>query len=98
MMENGHPSGLILVVDDDEAIASCLEAILREEGYTVVAVNEARRALELVRQVTPGLILLDYRMPGMSANAFLETLRAEGRAFVPVALLTAAHDGMALAM
>jgi CheY-like chemotaxis protein len=88
---------LILVVDDDEAIASCMEAILTEEGHSVVAVRDARRALELVRELGPSLILLDYRMPGMSAKAFLESLRAEGRGGIPVALLTAAREGAELA-
>lgn len=88
---------LILVIDDDEAIASSLEMILNEEGYRVIAVPEARKALEIVRRTLPGLILLDYRMPGMSAKSFLDSLRAEGRASVPIALLTAAFEGKALA-
>jgi CheY-like chemotaxis protein len=96
-MEHHLGERSILVVDDDEAIATCMEAILSEEGYPVVAVRDARRALELVRGGAPGLILLDYRMPGMSAGAFLAALREEGRAGIPVALLTAAREGPELA-
>ncbi len=55
----------ILVVDDDDAIRTLLEEELTEEGYRVLAVNNARDALKMVEQEALDLVVLDIRMPGM---------------------------------
>jgi two-component system response regulator (stage 0 sporulation protein F) len=55
----------ILVVDDDEAIRTLLKEELTEEGYQVIAVNNARDALKMVESQPLDLVILDIRMPGM---------------------------------
>jgi CheY-like chemotaxis protein len=55
----------ILVADDEEAIRLLLEEELREEGYNVIAVSNARDALKMVETEPLDLVILDIRMPGM---------------------------------
>jgi CheY-like chemotaxis protein len=59
----------ILVVEDDLAIASFLVAAIQQETpYRAVVATDSHAALELVRHFLPNLLLLDYRLPGMTAS------------------------------
>ncbi len=55
----------ILVVDDDNAIRELLVEELKDEGYNVLSVDNARDALKLVENEVLDLVILDIRMPGM---------------------------------
>ena len=55
----------ILVVDDDDAIRTLLQDELRDEGYQVLTVTNARDALKTVQEEALDLVILDIRMPGM---------------------------------
>jgi two-component system, OmpR family, response regulator len=83
----------ILVVEDDERIASFLVKGLRAEGYTpVVAASgtEAQHRLSLATE-SYDLVLLDLGLPGIAGEDVLRWLRARGQA-VPVIILTARAD------
>jgi PleD family two-component response regulator len=85
------PSGeSILVVDDDPFIARLLEIELRAAGYEVRTASDGEKALEIVRQGCPDLILADVMMPNMDGYELTRRLRLDGRtATVSVILLTA---------
>lgn len=53
----------ILVVDDNDQIASLLHELLEEEGYEVVTVADGHAALECVSTFEPDLIVSDVVMP-----------------------------------
>ncbi|MBW1990698.1 MAG: response regulator [Deltaproteobacteria bacterium] len=55
----------ILVVDDDDAVRQLIADELRDEGYRVLTVNNARDALKVVEEEPLDLVILDIRMPGM---------------------------------
>jgi len=55
----------ILVADDEEAIRNLLEEELKDEGYRVITVSNARDALKMVETEQLDLVILDIRMPGM---------------------------------
>jgi CheY-like chemotaxis protein len=55
----------ILVVDDDSAIRELLVEELKDEGYQVLSVDNARDALKVVENELLDLVVLDIRMPGM---------------------------------
>jgi DNA-binding NtrC family response regulator len=59
------PGPLLFVVDDEPAIASTLEIILREENYTAVGFSDPEAALAAASAVQPDLLLSDFLMPGM---------------------------------
>src|SRR6266498_3837129 len=86
-MDNG--SAKILVVDDIPENVRLLEAVLVPRGYEVVAATSGERALELVAETEPDLVLLDVVMPGMDGYTVCRSLRAnEETAILPVIMVT----------
>lgn len=56
----------ILIVDDEDAVRKYLSRFLTAEGYTVECTNNADDALNMIRNNSYGLILLDIKMPGIN--------------------------------
>jgi two-component system response regulator HydG len=63
----------ILVADDDTGMRESLVRALRREGFTIVAAEDGRAALEALRRAHVDLLVADLRMPGLDG---LELLRA----------------------
>lgn len=57
---------LILVVDDEQAIADLIEIHLLSEGYQVRKANSGIEALQRVAEQEPDLVILDIMMPDLS--------------------------------
>lgn len=64
----------ILVVDDDPDIVTMLQDRLESLGYESVTAEDGVRALELINQDPPGLILLDLEMPRMAGLQVLKKM------------------------
>lgn len=83
----------ILVVDDEEAVARGLGALLGARGYVVELAHDGRAVLDrLARDPLPDLIVLDYAMPELDGWEVLERLRADGRTADLKVLLATATD------
>ncbi len=78
----------ILIVEDDEHQQLLYQEELKEEGYEVVVANSGEQALQLVKKVTPDLVVLDIAMPGMDGVEALGRLLAQDNQ-LPVILHTA---------
>lgn len=85
---NGH-LGKVLVVDDDDQLADVVREVLRDAGYSVATVRHGAAALDLMKHVTPDLILLDLTMPIMDGWSFVAQYRRNARAGARILLLTA---------
>lgn len=79
----------MLVVEDDDEIASVLQRSLRTEGYEVQVSGDGNAALEASRTFVPDLVILDLGLPGMDGLEVARLLRAEGSEGVPILMLTA---------
>ncbi len=80
----------ILLVEDDEALASVYQARLDIEGFDVKQVNNGEEALTVARDYKPDLILLDAMMPKISGFDVLDILRnTPDTANIKVIMLTA---------
>jgi two-component system, OmpR family, phosphate regulon response regulator PhoB len=80
----------ILVVEDEPDIGELIAYNLEQAGHRTVRADCAERALELVRDELPHLVLIDWMLPGMSGIELARSLRASKRtADVPVIMLTA---------
>ncbi len=81
---------VILAVDDQPQNIELLEAFLGPAGYRVVPADSGEKALEVLAQELPDLILLDVVMPRMNGFEVLRKLRADPRTqYIPVIMLTA---------
>ena len=84
---------VILIVEDDQGIASFLAKGLKAEGYATAVARDGDEALALA--ATSGedldLVLLDLTLPGTDGLSVLRTWRAE-RVGVPVIVLTARDE------
>jgi CheY-like chemotaxis protein len=86
------PSGYLLVVEDDDEIRDFVALLLETEGYAVRTARNGAEALDVVRDHTPELILLDMRMPVMDGWAFARAYRSRLGPHAPILVMTAARD------
>jgi two-component system alkaline phosphatase synthesis response regulator PhoP len=81
----------ILIVEDDESIATGLALNLRLSGYIAVVVHNGRAALEHVASQAPDLILLDINLPHKNGLEVMSELRQAGDT-TPIIVLSARED------
>ena len=81
----------ILVVDDDATVRRSLRQTLEREGLDVRVAESAERALALLPDGTPDIVLSDVKMPGLDGIELLRLLR-ERLPSVDVILMTAYDD------
>ena len=67
--------GVVLVVEDEPAIADLLRMYLSREGFQVLVEAEGQEALTAVADHRPSCILLDVGLPGMDGNEVARQLR-----------------------
>src|SRR5580693_4268599 len=67
----------VLVVDDTPETLSLLTDTLDHAGFTVLIATDGEAALDLVDQVTPDLVLMDARMPGISGFETCKRLKRD---------------------
>ncbi len=83
-------SHLVLVVDDDVAVAETIERTLSLSGHQVQVAYRGADALEMARQQRPDVIVLDIMMPGMNGIDVCRHMRANPEMkLVPILFLTA---------
>ncbi len=80
----------ILLVEDDTIIAELLvQMITQETYYQVFAVPDAPEALDLVRNIKPQLLILDYWLPTIHGIELYDRLHnTEGLEQVPTIMLS----------
>ncbi len=81
-------SARVLLVEDNADLRAYLTRLLRDDGWTVLAVADTGSALEAVRHAD--LVLSDVMLPGVDGIELVRRLRgAVATARVPIVLLTA---------
>jgi diguanylate cyclase (GGDEF)-like protein len=65
----------ILIVDDDPSSLNPTTIILQKEGYRVHPTTNVRRALEMVQEAKPDLIISDIKMPEIDGYAFFQQIQ-----------------------
>lgn len=81
---------LILVVDDEPAIADLVEIHLLAEGYRVRKADNGADALRIVAEEHPDLVILDIMMPGMDGLEVCRAIRRDRN--VPILMLSAKSE------
>lgn len=81
---------VILIIEDEAALAEGLAYNLRREGFEVVHATDGRKGLAVATTITPQFVLLDLMLPGMSGTEVLRELRNnEKTKRTPVIILSA---------
>lgn len=80
MLNSGHSKSggttRVLVIDDEERFTKMVKLNLEGTGmYTVQALNESRKAVEVAREFQPHIILLDVVMPEADGGDVASNLR-----------------------
>jgi DNA-binding response OmpR family regulator len=66
----------ILIVEDEAPIASMYQFKLQKEGFEVVIAHNGQVGLQKAEEFLPDLMLVDLRMPVMTGDEMLESLRS----------------------
>ena len=69
------PLKLLLVIDDEEAFRDSLSTLLSLEGFSVKTCSSRDNALDILTNETTALIIVDWNMPGMKLEQFVELVR-----------------------
>lgn len=81
----------ILIVDDEQSMLITLEDILKVMGYSVFTAGNGEQSIELVKKEQIDVVLMDYKMPGMSGvEAFREIIKIDPS--INVIFITAYYD------
>jgi FixJ family two-component response regulator len=84
--------GIVYVVDDDASYRTAIKRLLEMTGYRVVTYASAQQLLDQrPDENSPGCILLDVRMPGLSGPELQSRLTEVGST-LPIVFLTAYMD------
>jgi len=89
-MSDATAGPVILVVDDDPALAEMIGIVLRADGLDPVFCGDGSGALDAFRRARPDLVLLDLMLPGLDGISVCERIRAESG--TPIIMLTAKSD------
>jgi CheY-like chemotaxis protein len=83
----------ILIVEDDEAIGELLKlSIEGETVYQPLVVRSGLQALGMIASLRPSLLVLDYRLPGMTGIELYDRLLTSPAGAAIPTIITSAGD------
>jgi DNA-binding NarL/FixJ family response regulator len=90
----GSAAASVLAVDDQPAFLGAVRELVQATGEMVVVgeADSGERAVELVEQLRPDLVLMDVRMPGMGGVRAARAIKSAHPSTVVVLVSTAAAD------
>jgi len=91
------PRSRILLVDDETAITDNLAPLLERSGFNVIVAGDGERALRVIAESAPDLVVMDVLMPRLDGREALRRLRQQGN-WIPIILLTQVGEAVERAM
>ena len=79
----------ILICEDEEIMLTALEFRLRRQGFDVVITKDGKEALEVIKQETPDLAVVDIMMPYVSGLDLIEYVRNNLKIDLPIIVISA---------
>lgn len=87
---------LIVVIDDDYAIRLSCDQILRKSGFRVETYEDGARGLEAIARLSPSLVVVDLKMPGLSGMEVISRVRDTDPCIVTIVITGYATIGTAV--
>ncbi|RLQ92249.1 response regulator transcription factor [Planomicrobium sp. Y74] len=81
----------ILIIEDEQSIATLLSYNLTQAGYQTIIANDGKEGYELAISEAPSLIVLDLMLPSMDGVEICKELRLQ-KISTPIIMLTAKDD------
>ncbi|PKH11416.1 response regulator transcription factor [Planomicrobium sp. MB-3u-38] len=81
----------ILIIEDEQSIATLLSYNLKQAGYETIVANDGKEGFELALKEAPSLIVLDLMLPSMDGVEICKELRLQ-KVSTPIIMLTAKDD------
>lgn len=75
LSEPSRPNRTLLIVDDEEFVLSALSRVFRRDGYTVVSATGPLRALDLLIEHDPQVMISDQSMADMTGTELCTLVR-----------------------
>jgi two-component system alkaline phosphatase synthesis response regulator PhoP len=83
----------VLIVDDEPNILELLEYNLKKEGYDIIRADTGEKAVAILEDIKPDIVLLDQMLPGIDGLGVLKKIRANDMlSDMPVILVTAKSE------
>src|SRR5688572_28841074 len=76
MSTESKASPTILVLEDDPNLREMLVLVLRDAGFDVAGAENVREALDVARNTSPDMVLVDIMMPRVDGLNFVRSFRA----------------------
>ena len=80
----------VLVVEDDQSIASMIQTILETNGYQVLTTQRCQQGILMMTSHVPDLVLLDLGLPDMDGEEFIRVTRCSSA--IPIIVLSARSE------
>ncbi len=77
----------VLILEDDPHTVEVVRLYLHNDGHVVLTASDGLSGIQLFRESSPGLVVLDLMLPGLDGLEVCRTLRAESN--IPIVMLTA---------
>ena len=80
----------VLVVEDEPSILELISVNLEHSGYATLRAGSAEHAGQILREMLPDVVLVDWMLPGQSGLSLARKLRSDARTReLPILFLTA---------
>jgi len=85
-----HKKSTVLIIEDDADIRNFIARVLELEGYNVLTASGGATGLEIIKEKTINLVLLDLLLPTLDGWSILREIKRNPElAIIPVVVLTA---------
>ncbi|WP_420549097.1 response regulator transcription factor [Curvivirga sp.] len=80
----------VLIVEDDDSIVEALNFLMETAGFDVRIAREGPKAIELVKEAIPDVMILDVMLPGCDGFEVARNIRShQASEHIPILMLTA---------
>lgn len=87
------PAPLILIAEDDPDQSELICNSIVDAGFRIVALQRGNEVLSKVEELSPDLVIMDIRLPGLNGMQVLTTLRQSAKfRTLPVILVSAYYS------